>query len=168
MNKHRIGLAFFEALLIGLFISVLSFAFLHCVYSSKTQPYLDDYSTKIVLQTTKVYVNDTVKLDVGVYNPINESMSVIVRIYVENVDCFPSNESQVLLPAKDYYPSSEKIDFILIPRQSGTHPLEVQLWWNDTKVDYKLLTLEVHAQAPPAPPIESDVWWIWVRINAIF
>ncbi len=167
MNQPRIKLALFKTLSLGLFIFLLSFYVSQSVHCSKTQPYLDDYSTKIVSQTTIIFVNNTVNLEVGIRNPINESISVIVRIHVENVDCFPSNESQVSLPSKNYSPSSEEIDFILIPRQSGTHPLEVQLWWNETKVDYRLLTLDVYTPTPPAPPLEPDVFWAWLRVNGI-
>jgi len=116
---------------------------------------------------TKIYVNDTLSLDVGIRNPVNESLSVTVRVFVENVDCFPSNESSALLPPKDLSTPIEEIEFMLTPRQSGTHPLEVQLWWNETKVDYKLFTLEVQEPAPLTPPIEPDIWWSWVRLNLI-
>lgn len=164
MHNKRIKLVFCKALLVGLFTFQFFLYVFQGVGSSKTQPYLDDTYTRIVAQSTKVYVNDTVDLEVGIKNPINESVSVVVRIHVDNVDCFPSNESQVLLPPKNYYPSSEEVDFILIPSQSGTHPLEVQLWWNETKVDYKLLTLEVSTQVPPPDP---TIFWPWLRINGI-
>lgn len=112
---------------LGLFILSFSICICHGVDSSKISPYIDDYSTRL-MQQYNVYPNDTIDLDVGIYNPINESLSVVVRISVENVDCFPSTETTVLLPPKDYSQALEKINFILIPRQAGKHPLEIQLW----------------------------------------
>jgi hypothetical protein len=98
-------------------------------------------------------------LDVGVYNPINESTSVIIKILVADVDCFPSNESTLMLPPKTYSPVLEKTRFILIPRQTGNHPFEIQLWWNGSKVDNYVFSFETH------PTLEASIWWTWLRVS---
>lgn len=128
--------------------------------SNSNLPYIDNYSTQIAYGT--FHVNDTVNLDVGVYNPINESTSVVIKILVNDVDCFPSNESIMMLPPKTYSSVLEKTRFILIPRQTGNHPLEIQLWWNGTKVDNDVFSFET---PETAPILEASIWWIWLRIN---
>jgi hypothetical protein len=128
-----------------------------CSLSDSNLPYIDNYSTQIAYGT--FHINDTVNLDVGIYNPINESTSVVIKILVNDVDCFPSNESTMMLPPKTYSSVLEKTRFILIPRQTGNHPLEIQLWWNGTKVDNDVFSFET-------PPIlEASIWWTWLRIS---
>jgi hypothetical protein len=128
--------------------------------SNSDFPYIDSYSTQISYQT--IHVNDTVNLDVGVYNPINESVSVVLKILVADADCFPSNESTMILPPKTYYSVLEKTKFILTPHQSGTHPFEVQLWWNGTKVDSYVSSFDVQ------PILEASIFMSWLRVELIF
>jgi len=127
-------------------------------------PYIDKYYTKIT--DPKVTTNETAILKIRLYNPINETFSVIIRINIfdGSVDCFPSNESVILLSPSNYLASSKETEFVLIPHKAGSYPIEIQLWWNDTYVDSKILTLEVQEKTPP---LEPDIWWSWVRFNII-
>lgn len=126
-------------------------------------PYIDTYTTQISRSTASqtIHVNDTVYLDVGVYNTINKSTPVVLRILVIDVDCFPSNESTMILPPKTYSPVLEKTRFILIPCETGNHPLEIQLWWNGTQVDSYVFSFETY------PTLEASIWWNWLRLSLI-
>lgn len=122
-------------------------------------PYLDDSSTKLSVGT--VLVDQVTQLNVAIRNPMNESMYVNVTVFVSGVDCFPANNSLILLSARllNGSASIKKISFILVPETSGTFPIDVQLWWNSTKVDSKLFVLKVYSALDP------DLWGFWMRIN---
>lgn len=132
--------------------------------SSEETPYIDQYHTQLIKQ--KVMVNETVNLKIGIYNPVNKTLSVMVRIDIfdDYVNCFPSNESVVLLPPKKYSASFKETEFILKPLKDGSYPISIQLWWNNTCVDHEILTLEVQK---PNPPLAVDIWWGWVRFNLV-
>jgi len=131
---------------LGIFAS-LSFLIFCDVHCSANYPYI--YSAE--LNYNSVIVNQTVILDIVVRNPTNTTANIALNISAVNINFFPSNEINVPIPPRPVYSSysSKELSFILKPLTTGEYPIEVQLWWNKTKVDSKILVLKVYDMIDP-------------------
>lgn len=138
---------------------VFAFAVANATDGQITMPYLDDSSSKLSYST--ILVDQITQLNIAIKNPMNESIYVNVTIFAAGVNSFPSNNSLVLLSPRlsNGTASIKKTTFVLIPKITGTFPIEVQLWWNLTKIDSRLFVLRVYSNLDP------DLWGFWVRVN---
>lgn len=83
---------------------------------------------------------------------MNVSANVTVIVLSTNIEFFPSNEITEPVSSRTQYSSytTKEFSFILKPILVGEHPIEVQLWWNKTKVDSELLILRTYDIVNPS------------------
>lgn len=149
-----------EAFLVLFFLLTMTTQVVN-VFCQTDAPHLVKGSTNLLSST--ILPSQVTELNITIANPLNESTSVNVTVIVSNIECFPSNTSQIFLTASapNATTSTKAITVVLTPKASGDFPIEVQLWWNKTQVDSKVFILTVR------PPMAADLWGFWIRINIL-
>jgi hypothetical protein len=130
-------------------------------FGQENTPFLSENFT--TLSSNSVLAGQVTKLNVTIENPLNESTHVNITIFASNINCFPTNNSLVMLtPCLSSGRTSTRATLIILtPETSGVIPIEVQLWWNNTKVASKVFVLNVFAALDPS------TWGAWIRVNIL-
>lgn len=124
-------------------------------------PFLDKSFTRLSAST--ILANEFTQMDVTIGNPMNETTYVNVTVFASGIDCFPTNNSFMLLtPCLPNGSATTKTTLlILTAKTSGTFPINVQLWWNNTEVDSQVFVLNVYSALDP------NMWGFWIRVNIL-
>jgi hypothetical protein len=111
------------------------------------------------LHAVSAIVNTTVNLDIAVKNPLKEGANITLKFIANKAALYPTDTFVAFLPAPSPYSSysSKAFSFIVKPTSVGELPIEIQLWWNEVKVDTKLLELKVY------DIIDPNLWSFYFR-----
>jgi hypothetical protein len=118
-------------------------------------------STKLSSDFT--LVGRVIQLDVTIGSPLNRSTYVNVTILAPDIECFPTNNTMMMLipMLSNGSASTKTTSFLLTPRTAKIVQIDVQLWWNSTEIDSKVFVLDVYSVPDPS------TWGFWIRINML-